>query len=253
MSFDSKHNVLIVYYTLSQQTGRVVEEMANLLTERGCEVSKARLEFTDPHWGERFSDSNVPMRRPMLEIPTILVSQRLKRTGEIRIPPHAREGDYDLVVVGGPTWWLTTNMPVRSYLESPEARRVMAGKPFAGFSVSRRYWRGNMKDVRKLGEANGGAWMGETHFVAAGGQVKSMLSWLGYMKHGEAQERVMGLKMPAPNLRPDFRDQARQFIDGLADRALGGAPSASQADRAARAEHATEAWAAPPDAPPPGP
>ena len=56
----------------------------------------------------------------------------------------------------------------------------------------------------------------ETHFVAAGGQVKSMMSWLAYMKHGAGQERSMDLKLPAPNLEPDFEDQARKFADQLA-------------------------------------
>ena len=47
-----------------------------------------------------------------------------------------------------------------------------------------------------------------------------MLSWLGYMKHGEPQERVMGLKMPPPNLKPDFEEQATAFVDGLVDGVL---------------------------------
>jgi hypothetical protein len=47
-----------------------------------------------------------------------------------------------------------------------------------------------------------------------------MLAWLGYMKHGEPQERVMGLKMPPPNLKPDFEEQAKTFADGLADGVL---------------------------------
>ena len=47
-----------------------------------------------------------------------------------------------------------------------------------------------------------------------------MLSWLGYMKHGEPQARAMGLKMPPPNLQPDFEEQAKTFVDGLVDGAL---------------------------------
>ena len=44
-----------------------------------------------------------------------------------------------------------------------------------------------------------------------------MLAWLGYMKHGEPQERVLGLKMYPPNLKPDFEEQARSFVDGVLD------------------------------------
>ena len=214
MTADTKSTALVVYFTFSQQTGRVAEVMEEALTEEGYDVTRSAIEFSDPHWTKVLS--GVPMSRPALQIPRLLVAQRMRKTGEIRIPEEAARADYDLVVIGSPTWWLTTNMPIRSYLKSSAAKTVLDGRPFAAFSVSRRYWKGNMKDVRKLGEGNGGRWLGETHLLAAGGQVKSMLSWLGYMKHGEPQERVFGMKMPPPNLKPDFEQQARSFIDRVA-------------------------------------
>ena len=217
---------LVVHFSFSGQTARVAEAMGRALGDSGYEATQAGIEFTDPKWSRRFS--SVPMKQtfPSLTIATILPAQRLRRTGEIGIPRAAQAGAYDLVVIGSPTWWLTTNMPIRSYLKSDAARSVLEGTPFAAFSVSRRYWKGNMKDVRKLGEAAGGTWLGETHFTAAGGQVKSMLSWLGYMKHGEPQERVLGLKMPPPNLKPDFEQQSRTFIDGIAEQ-RGARPAAA--------------------------
>lgn len=87
----------------------------------------------------------------------------------------------------------------------------------------------NLRQQRKLGEKDGGRFIDETHFVVAGGQVKPMLSWLGYMKHGEPQQRVMGVRMPPPNLKPDFVEQARSFVDGVVDKALGQAVDASAA------------------------
>ena len=87
-------------------------------------------------------------------------------------------------------------------------------------SVSRRYYGFNLRQQRRLAEKNGGRFADKTHFVAAGGQVKSMLAWLGYMKHGEPQKRSMGLKLPPPNLRPDYEEQASTFADGLVDRVL---------------------------------
>jgi hypothetical protein len=156
----------------------------------------------------------------MAQIASILPAQLRHKTGEIRIPAQAQTGDYDLVLIASPTWWFQTCMPIRSYLKSPSARVVLDDKPFATVSISRRYYGVNLGQQRKLGEENGGRFTDKTHFVAAGGQVKSMLSWLGYMKHGEPQGRVLGLKMPAPNLKPDFEEQARTFADGLVDRIL---------------------------------
>ena len=87
-------------------------------------------------------------------------------------------------------------------------------------SVSRRYYSINLRQQRKLAERNGGEFLDKTHYVVAGGQVKSMLSWLGYMKHGEAQARVALLKMPPPNLKTDFEEQTRIFVDKLANQVL---------------------------------
>ena len=111
-------------------------------------------------------------------------------------------------------------MPIRSYLESPAAKAVLDGKPFACVSISRRYFSINLGQQKTLAEKSGGRWIDKTHFVVAGGQVKSMLSWLGYMKHGEPQPHVMGLRMPPPNLQPDFEVQAKAFVDGLVDGVL---------------------------------
>ena len=218
MNRETNPKVLIVYYTLTKQSGRVADAMAEALEGRGCEVTKALIEFTDDRWVPKLSQ--FPMDRPMLQIPVILPAQLRHKTGAIVIPPEAQEGDYDLVVLASPTWWFQTSMPIRSYLESPAANAVLDGKPFATVSISRRYYSINLRQQKKLAEKNGGHFVDKTHFVVAGGQVKSMLSWLGYMKHGEPQERVMGLKMPPPNLKPDFEEQAQAFVDGLVDGVL---------------------------------
>ena len=218
MNGDTKPRVLIVYYTLTKQSGRVAKAMADALEAKGCDVTKALIEFTDERYLPKLSE--FPMKRPMLQIPVILPAQLRHKTGEIRVPAVAESGDYDLVLLASPTWWFQTSMPIRSYLESPGAKAVLDGTPFATASISRRYYSINLRQQKKLAEKAGGRFVDKTHFVVAGGQVKSMLSWLGYMKHGEAQERVMGLKMPPPNLKPDYEEQAQTFVDSLFDDVL---------------------------------
>ena len=138
---------------------------------------------------------------------SILIAQLRHKTGEIVTPPEAKSGDYDLVMIASPTWWFQTSMPIRSSLESPDAKTVLNGKPFACASISRRYFSVNLGQQRKLAEKNGGRFVDNTHFVVAGNQVTSMLAWLGYMKHGEPQKRVMGQTMPPPNLSPTTRSR----------------------------------------------
>ena len=187
--------------------------------ERGFDTTKALLDFTDERWVPKLSE--FPMKHPFPNIVSILPAQLRHKTGETGIPPEAESGDYDLVVLASPTWWFQTSMPMRTYLESEGAKAVLDGTPFATVSVSRRYYSINLKQQRKLAERNGGEFLDKTHYVVAGGQVKSMLSWLGYMKHGEPQEHVMGMKMPPPNLKPDFEEQARSFVSSVCDEVFG--------------------------------
>src|SRR4029077_6954151 len=114
--------VLFIYYTYTQQTLRVIDAMAGVLRERGCEVRQARIEFTDPRYADRFS--RFPLRHALLDLLGMLPAQLRRATGEIRIPDEAREGKYDLVCIGSPTWWLTTCMPIRSFMKSDAAARL---------------------------------------------------------------------------------------------------------------------------------
>jgi hypothetical protein len=212
---ETRPRVLFVYYTHTEQARRVCEAMAELLRGRGCDVSHAGIEFTDPRYEEKFS--RFPFRHAVFDILPLLWPQLRRGTGQIRIPDEAKAGDYDLVCLGSPTWFFTTNMPLRSYLKSEEARTVLAGKPFAAYVVCRRYWSINLKEVRKLGTAQGGEYVDGIRFAYEGGQIRSLLSLLSYFGKGEMRERALGIKIPPTNLKPDFGDQAQAFANKLAD------------------------------------
>ena len=72
-----------------------------------------------------------------------------------------------------------------------------------------RYWSINLKEVRKLGTAQGGAYADGTRFQFAGGQIRSFLSLISYFGKGEMRERYLGVKIPPTNLRPDFLGRLR--------------------------------------------
>jgi menaquinone-dependent protoporphyrinogen IX oxidase len=210
---------LFVYFTYTQQSLKVAEAMAGVLRERGCDVRLAGIEFTDSRYAERFT--RFPLRHPYGDIFGMMPAQVRGATGEIRIPDEARDGDYDLVVIGSPTWWLRTSVPIRSFLKSDAAGRILGGKRFAAFVVCRRYWGFNLKAVKKLGTERGGEYVDGIHFSFAGGQVRSLLSLISYFGRGENRERYLGVKIPPTNLKPDYNEQAQAFATRLADRLVG--------------------------------
>jgi hypothetical protein len=214
-----KPSVLFVYYTYTQQTRKVAEAMAEVLRRRGCDVHLAAIEFTDPRYQKRFSQ--FPMPHPFLEVLGMIPAELRRRPASIGIPGVVTERDYDLVCIGSPTWWLTTDVPVRSFLQSDTASRVLGGKPFAVAVPCRRYWRHNLKTVRRLGAERGGSFTDGIHFRYQGGQVRSLLSLISYLGSGKYRERYLGVKIPPTNLQEYHLEAARKFADGLAGRLAG--------------------------------
>ena len=91
---------------------------------------------------------------------------------------------------------------------------------FAAFAVCRRYWKHNLKTVKRLGTKRGGVFLDGIHFRYQGGQVRSLLSLISYLGSGEYRERYLGVKIPPTNLEVHHLEQARGFADALADRLL---------------------------------
>jgi len=216
MDTATKPAVLFVYYTYTQQTLKVVETMAGVLRDRGSEVVLAAIEFIDPRYADRFRE--FPMPHPYREVLGMILPELRRATGKIRIPAVVTEREYDLVFIASPTWWLSTNVLIRSFLESEAADLVLKGKRFAVAVVCRRYWRHNMKTVRRLATECGGVFVDGVHFCYEGGQVRSLLSLCSYLGSGEYRHRYLGVKIPPTNLRAYHLDAARTFANGLADR-----------------------------------
>jgi hypothetical protein len=155
---------------------------------------------------------------PYREVVGMILPELRPTVGQIRIPAVVTEREYDFVCIASPTWWLSTNVPIRSFLESETAARVLKGKRFAVAAICRRYWRHNMNTVRRLATERGGVFVDGIHFCYEGGQVRSLLSLCSYLGSGEYRESYLGLKIPPTNLREYHLEAARTFANGLADR-----------------------------------
>jgi menaquinone-dependent protoporphyrinogen IX oxidase len=208
--------VLLLYYTYTGQSLRVLDAAGEVFRKRGCEVQKAKIEFTDHRYAERFS--RFPMRRVWPDMLSVLPAQKRGATGEIRTPDTVRNGDYDLICIGSPTWWQTVSMPMRSFLKSDEARKLLDGKQFAVFVVCRQYWEENFTAVRELAQQQGGRYVDGIHFTYPGDQLRSMLSLTSYLGSGEYRDRYLGVRIPTTNVQPEQLEQTRKFAVALANR-----------------------------------
>jgi hypothetical protein len=215
MEAATKPSVLFVYYSYTQQTLRIVETMAGVVRDRGCEAVLAAIEFTDSRYADRFK--RFPLAHPYRDLFGMIPPALRRTTGTIRVPDAVTAREYDLVCIGSPTWWLSTNVPIRSFLESKIASQVLSGKRFAVAVLCRRYWRHNFNTVRRLATKCGGVFVDGIHFCYEGGQVRSLLSLCSYLAYGENRPRYLGVKIPPTNLREFQIGEARTFANRLAD------------------------------------
>ena len=102
-----KPRVLILYYSFTNQTEHVAEAMGDVFGQCGCEVRLCRIEFID----ERYRMDR-PFRPVIRRLLSWLLPQVLGKTGAIHVPEEITQGDYDLICLGSPTWWLNPAMPV---------------------------------------------------------------------------------------------------------------------------------------------
>lgn len=210
---------MLLYYSFTGQSAKVLEAAGAVFAERGLQVHRAAIEFTDQRYCKRFS--RFPMRHVWPDMLSVLLPQTRGATCEIRTPDEVRSAGYDLICIGSPTWWRTTSMPMRTFLSSAECRNLVEDKSFAVFVVCRRYWQENLAVVRELGEKQGGRYQGEVHFGYPGGQLRSMLSLTSYLGSGEYRRRYLGVRIPPTNIQPEQLEQAREFATGLVDRMFG--------------------------------
>lgn len=211
--------ILLLYYSYTGQARKVVETAGEVFAEHGCEVVSAGIEFTDARYAQRFA--RFPMRRVWPDMLSVLSPQQRGETGEIRTPDAVRDGDYDLICIGSPTWWKAPAMPIRSFLKSDEARTLLAGTPFVVFTVCREYWQENYAEVVRLAEQCGGHYTDEMHLSYPGDPLRSMLSLTSYLGSGRYRQRYLGLRLPPTNVQPEQLDRVRRFAAGLASRLFG--------------------------------
>jgi hypothetical protein len=208
--------VLLVHYTYTQQSRAMSDAMVDGFREQGCEVTQSAIELVDKRYAPRFS--RFPMDNAFWGVLRMPPAQLLRKTGQIRIAPEARAGGYDLVCVVSPTWWLTTSLPVRSFLKSRTTRAVLEGARFTDVVVCRRYWGGNHRTVKKLGITAGGEYVHGIHFAYAGDQIWSLMSLISYLGSGTYRARYFGVPIPRTNLTDAQLDEGRAFAGTLVNR-----------------------------------
>jgi hypothetical protein len=131
--------ILILYYTQSGQLLSILESLARPLIHAGHTIHFEEIQpeerFPFPWTSYQFFNAfpEVFSQKP----------QQLKS-----ISTKATNG-YDVIILGYQPWFLTPSRPVSSFLQSEDARKILAGKPIITVLGCRNMWLGAQEKVKR--------------------------------------------------------------------------------------------------------
>lgn len=188
---DGMKRCLILYYSFTGQAARAAAVAAEAACAEGWDPLLCRIDMAEP--GERLAR---PFRIADSKKWTTGAQQGMTRP-LVFTPADALGGNHDAVLLFTNTWGDNPSVPVRSFLASPDAHKVLAERPFGVFVVCRRLWKKNLATVRTMGEAAGGHFVDGEAFTHSGGQIGSLIQTVTYLFRGDGgRRRFLGFPLP---------------------------------------------------------
>lgn len=141
-----KRKVLIVYYSFSSQTSRLIQQLSSGIEESGVSVYTERLEPA--------VKMDLPFRSTLSMVKTMVSSFSRMRVPVVQ-PTYPADMKWDLVILGGPTWSFFPSGPMLYYVDA-FARLTVDGRRVVPLISCRTYWRMHYNCLKEMIEECGG-------------------------------------------------------------------------------------------------
>jgi hypothetical protein len=169
--------ILAIYFTQTGQQETIVQSLLKPFVDAGDEVHFERLRLVEnfPFPWSAFTFFNA--------FPETFTQQPLPLQ-----PLSAKAFEaYDLVVLGYQPWFLTPSRPMSSFLQSPDATRILKGKKVVTILGCRNMWLGAQEKVkRRLLDLNA-TLVGHVALVDKSGNLTSLVTILRWMLAGKKE------------------------------------------------------------------
>ena len=191
--------ILVLHYSQTGQLTEIVENMGSSLNS-DFQIEYCRIEMEKPFpfpWTNKSFFGVFP--ETFLEIP-----DRIKP-----IPQKFLDKKYDLIILGYQVWYLTPSLPINSFLNTPEAKKMLAHTPVITVIGCRNMWimaQEKMKKKLKALEAN---LVGNIVLVDRHINHISVITIVEWMFTGK-KERYLGM-FPKPGISQKDINEAVRF------------------------------------------
>src|SRR5689334_18803489 len=169
--------ILAIYFTQSGQQATIVQTLLKPFIDAGDEVHYEVLKPVESYpfpWSAFTFFNAFPETFHQRPLPLQPLSQKAFDS-------------YDLVVLGYQPWFLTPSRPISSFLQSPDAMRILKGKPVVTILGCRNMWLGAQEKVkRRLLDLNANL-VGHVALVDKSGNLTSLVTILRWMLGGKKE------------------------------------------------------------------
>jgi len=172
--------VLVVYYTQSGQLKEIIDSVLSPLTE--VTIDFLPIDTAEPFpfpWTDEAFFGAFP--ESYLQIPQPLKPFQLAHT------------DYDLVILGYQVWYLSPSIPFNSFLQHPEAKKLLRGKPVITVSGTRNMWVMAHQKVKKLLTDCGTHLVGNIALTDRHHNHISVITIVQWLFSGDKNKRYLGV------------------------------------------------------------
>ena len=192
--------ILVIYYSQTGQLFDILKNIASKISGENINISYCEIipkkKFPFPWKQEEFYGA---FPETFLQIPTSLET----------IPQEILQKNYDLVILGYTTWYLTPSIPINSFLKSEEAKILLANTPVVTVSASRNMWIMAQEKVKKLLVANKARLVGNIALVDRNLNHISVITIVHWLMGGK-KTKMLGI-FPKPGVSDKDIESASRF------------------------------------------
>ena len=202
--------VLVLYYSQTGQLERIVRSMMSPF--EGLEDVQLTYQPIQPK-------TNYPFPWPVLKFFDQFPECVHLVPPEIELPGFDETVDYDLVILGYQTWYLSPSLPMTGFLKSRYAK-VLAGKPVVTVIGCRNMWLMGQEAMRDLVADAGGRLVGNVVLIDQGTPAETFITVTVWLLTGR-REVWKGVLSPAGVAEADIAGAGSRYgvpmLEGLRD------------------------------------
>jgi hypothetical protein len=196
--------ILILYYTQSGQLLSILESLVKPLIHAGHTI----------HFEEIQPEEKFPFPWTSYQFFNAFPEVFSQKPQQLKSVSNKATNGYDIIILGYQPWFLTPSRPISSFLQSEDARKILAGKAVITVLGCRNMWLGAQEKVKRRLKDINATLIGHIALMDRSPNLTSLITILRWMFTGDKKPFWM---FPAAGVSQSDIDHARAYGELIND------------------------------------